>query len=269
MGLGRVIRICTDYANVLGIKKVEFRVSVPTFAWKKSGTVFRKKYLNTTNRDSNPDLPVFGCLVYCKSDALNHAAIETDTKLALYADDTALVAESWRGQLVERRIQTHLTQLEGWLTTRRKSINVERSTAVLFTWKRKNFAKRDDPSVRFRNHTEQYCFNPLSPHHHHTSHRDSHVAETSSCSTATHVAGTITLPTTSTHTAGTSTIPPHLGTSSCSTTTSVAGTFFCSTTTNVAGTLSQTFCYPYPHVSEHNVAVVATSNSYPRSRSEG
>nr|CAD7451893.1 unnamed protein product [Timema tahoe] len=60
-----------------------------------------------------------------------------DTKLALYADDTALVVESWRGQLVERQLQTHLTQLEGWLTTWRTSINVEKSTAVLFTWKRK------------------------------------------------------------------------------------------------------------------------------------
>nr|CAD7399044.1 unnamed protein product [Timema poppensis] len=37
------------------------------------------------------------------------------------------------------RLQTHLTQLEGWLTTWRTSINVEKSTTVLFTWKRKYY----------------------------------------------------------------------------------------------------------------------------------
>nr|CAD7204367.1 unnamed protein product [Timema douglasi] len=37
----------------------------------------------------------------------------------------------------KRRLQMHQTQLEEWQTTWRTSINVEKSTAMLFTWKRK------------------------------------------------------------------------------------------------------------------------------------
>nr|CAD7258713.1 unnamed protein product [Timema shepardi] len=39
-------------------------------------TPFRGKNISTSDWDSNPDLPVFGSLAYCESDALDHAATE-------------------------------------------------------------------------------------------------------------------------------------------------------------------------------------------------
>nr|CAD7421227.1 unnamed protein product [Timema poppensis] len=51
---------------MLGIKRVEFR-SVPTFAWRESGKLFRKKtHIHITPRlGSKPNLPIFKSLVYC------------------------------------------------------------------------------------------------------------------------------------------------------------------------------------------------------------
>nr|CAD7446266.1 unnamed protein product [Timema bartmani] len=43
---------------------------------------YTKTTLSTRDRDSNPDLPVIGSLVYCESDALGHEATEAvNTKL--------------------------------------------------------------------------------------------------------------------------------------------------------------------------------------------
>ncbi|CAG2056079.1 unnamed protein product, partial [Timema podura] len=68
----RVISICTNYTNGLGMRKVEFRGSVSKYAWME-----RKTILDTPDRDSNPDLPVISGIVCCKSDALNQADTET------------------------------------------------------------------------------------------------------------------------------------------------------------------------------------------------
>nr|CAD7589004.1 unnamed protein product [Timema genevievae] len=55
--------------------KVEFRGSVPAFAWRESGRPFSGK-ISTPDRDSNPYLPVIGSLVQHDSDASDHAASE-------------------------------------------------------------------------------------------------------------------------------------------------------------------------------------------------
>nr|CAD7452782.1 unnamed protein product [Timema tahoe] len=57
--------------STLGMRKVEFRGSTPALAWRKSGKQFKKTTLNTPDRDTNPNLPVIGRLVYPKSDALD------------------------------------------------------------------------------------------------------------------------------------------------------------------------------------------------------
>nr|CAD7588809.1 unnamed protein product [Timema genevievae] len=90
------------------------------------------------------------------------------------------------------------------------------------------------------------------------------VAETSFRSTATNVAET-SFRSTATNVAETSfrsTATNVAETSFRSTATNVAGTSFRSTTTNVAGTLSPTFFLPYPHVSDHDVSVVAVIYFY-------
>nr|CAD7439997.1 unnamed protein product [Timema bartmani] len=56
----QVIRLSTNYANGLGIGKVEFRGSEPAFAWRESGKPFRKHHPSSPDRDSNLDLPVLG-----------------------------------------------------------------------------------------------------------------------------------------------------------------------------------------------------------------
>nr|CAD7458546.1 unnamed protein product [Timema tahoe] len=52
--------------------KVVKRRSVPAFAWRESG----KTTLSVPDRDSNLNLPVIDCLLYCKSSVLDHVATE-------------------------------------------------------------------------------------------------------------------------------------------------------------------------------------------------
>nr|CAD7439946.1 unnamed protein product [Timema bartmani] len=64
-----------------GMRKVIFRGSIPVFALKERERVenhFGKTTLSTPDRGSSLDLPVIGSLVYCKSSALDHAAIEAE-----------------------------------------------------------------------------------------------------------------------------------------------------------------------------------------------
>jgi hypothetical protein len=53
--------------------------------------------------------------------------------LALYADDTALIATCHNPLLLLRYLQTYLNRLELWLRDWRIAINVSKSTAMLFT----------------------------------------------------------------------------------------------------------------------------------------
>nr|CAD7596950.1 unnamed protein product [Timema genevievae] len=58
----RVVHLSTNYTNVLGIGKVEFRGSEPAFAWRESGKPFRNPTPSSPNQDSNLDLPILGGL---------------------------------------------------------------------------------------------------------------------------------------------------------------------------------------------------------------
>jgi retron-type reverse transcriptase len=53
-------------------------------------------------------------------------------KLALYADDTAIIATSQKSALLIRYLNTYLSDLERWLRERRIAINVSKSNAILF-----------------------------------------------------------------------------------------------------------------------------------------
>nr|CAD7266480.1 unnamed protein product [Timema shepardi] len=65
-----------NYATEAGIRKVTFFESVPTVGWRESETPFRENLPQCTRLRTNLDLPIFGSLVYCESDALDHEATE-------------------------------------------------------------------------------------------------------------------------------------------------------------------------------------------------
>jgi hypothetical protein len=52
--------------------------------------------------------------------------------LALYADDTAVITTSRQPALIVKYLETYLSDLERWLSERRISINVSKSSAMLF-----------------------------------------------------------------------------------------------------------------------------------------
>jgi len=53
-------------------------------------------------------------------------------ELALYADDTAVIATSRRPALLVKYLETYLSHLERWLSDWRIAINVSKSSAMLF-----------------------------------------------------------------------------------------------------------------------------------------
>jgi hypothetical protein len=53
--------------------------------------------------------------------------------LALYADDTAVIATSRSPLFLVRYLETYLNRLDRWLRDLRIVINVSKSTAMLFT----------------------------------------------------------------------------------------------------------------------------------------
>lgn len=69
--------------------------------------------------------------------------------IALYADDTALVAQSLRGNLASRRLQLALDNLETWYELWRIKVNVSKSNAVLFTKRRKTLVTDTEPISLF------------------------------------------------------------------------------------------------------------------------
>ena len=52
--------------------------------------------------------------------------------LALYADDTAIIATSRQPALLVKYLETYLSDLERWLSEWRIAINVSKSSAMLF-----------------------------------------------------------------------------------------------------------------------------------------
>ena len=58
------------------------------------------------------------------------------TELALYADDTAILASSRNAGIISNRLQTAADSLEDWYTDWRISVNPEKSAAVLFQKRR-------------------------------------------------------------------------------------------------------------------------------------
>jgi hypothetical protein len=53
-------------------------------------------------------------------------------ELALYADDTAIIATSRRATLLVSYLESYLSYLQRWLSEWRISINVSKSTAIIF-----------------------------------------------------------------------------------------------------------------------------------------
>nr|CAD7425611.1 unnamed protein product [Timema monikensis] len=78
-----MIALASDVRRTILIPIIRNVGSVPTSAWKKSGKLFGgKTTLNTSDRDSNLDLPVIGSLVYCESRSLDHAVAEAGSEMA-------------------------------------------------------------------------------------------------------------------------------------------------------------------------------------------
>ena len=57
-------------------------------------------------------------------------------QLALYADDTAVMATSRKPELLVSYLESYLSDLERWLKEWRIAINVSKSTAMLFSRRR-------------------------------------------------------------------------------------------------------------------------------------
>nr|CAD7441901.1 unnamed protein product [Timema bartmani] len=123
----RVIRLSTNYANGLGIGKVEYRGSEPAFAWRESGKPFRKTTPSSPDRDMNLDLPVLGSRAQHDKRELMLFPILTSTSTAsptlrLYGSwkstcsgrntDTARGAEN-RSPTLGARLSTHRDHLPG------------------------------------------------------------------------------------------------------------------------------------------------------------
>nr|CAD7423851.1 unnamed protein product [Timema monikensis] len=74
----RVIRLVTNYDNVLEIVNAEFRGCEPTFSRRESGKTFRKNHPSSLNRDSNHNLPVLGSLAQKETNELANYATEAE-----------------------------------------------------------------------------------------------------------------------------------------------------------------------------------------------
>nr|CAD7440620.1 unnamed protein product [Timema bartmani] len=72
----RVTRLSTNYAVRLGMGKVEFRGSEPTFAWRESRKPSRKNYLSLPDRDSNLNIPILSSRAQHETSALANYVTE-------------------------------------------------------------------------------------------------------------------------------------------------------------------------------------------------
>ena len=64
-------------------------------------------------------------------------------ELALYAEDTAIIATSRTPVLLVSYLQSYLSHLERWLTEWRIAINVSKSSAIIFTRAGRRFIQPD------------------------------------------------------------------------------------------------------------------------------
>jgi hypothetical protein len=69
------------------------------------------------------------------------------SELALYADDTALIATSRSPQLLVRYLETYLNRLDLWVRDWKMAINVSKSTAVLFAKTTKRVQRPRPPKL--------------------------------------------------------------------------------------------------------------------------
>jgi hypothetical protein len=58
------------------------------------------------------------------------------TKIALYADDTAILTRSWSPVVITERLQRAVESLETWFRLWRIDVNPDKSSAILFTRRR-------------------------------------------------------------------------------------------------------------------------------------
>jgi len=62
-----------------------------------------------------------------------------NVELALYADDTAIIAPSRKLTLIVRYLESYINDLQRWLSEWRIAINVSKSTAIIFARARRRF----------------------------------------------------------------------------------------------------------------------------------
>jgi hypothetical protein len=67
--------------------------------------------------------------------------------LALYADDTVIIATSRKPTLLVRYLESYLSDLQRWLNEWRIAINVSKSSAMIYVRAGRRFIQR--PSVTF------------------------------------------------------------------------------------------------------------------------
>jgi hypothetical protein len=63
--------------------------------------------------------------------------------LALYADDTAVIATSRKSMLLVSYMESYLNDLQRWLSEWRIAINVSKSTAIIFALAGRHFDQPD------------------------------------------------------------------------------------------------------------------------------
>jgi hypothetical protein len=68
-------------------------------------------------------------------------------ELALYADDTAIIATSRQPTLLVKYLETYLSDLERWLSEWRIAINVSKSSAMLFAKAGRRFQQPQSPRL--------------------------------------------------------------------------------------------------------------------------
>lgn len=67
---------------------------------------------------------------------INDIPTPENTNVAIYADDTAISAQSWQPHIIHSRLQKALNTLEPWLTTWRVKVNVSKCQALLLSKRR-------------------------------------------------------------------------------------------------------------------------------------
>jgi hypothetical protein len=78
-----------------------------------------------------------------------------DTQLALYADDTALITQSWQTDTIDRHLTHAMALLHRYFTKWKLLVNINKTVAILFTKRR----PATPPPLQF-----QHTVIPWSPH---------------------------------------------------------------------------------------------------------